>query len=100
MSALESTFAELLTRLRAGEEDGETEFLTRYIERLHAFARSRLYAKSKVDAEDVVQSAMLSFAVRHTGEVDLRADEGLWAVLMEITLRHCNKWNKRIGASV
>jgi RNA polymerase sigma factor (sigma-70 family) len=98
MSSLDSSFAERFARLCAGEKDRDTDFLNHYVKRLLGLARSRLHAKTqvRVDAEDVVQSAMLSFAIRHRGEVDLQAEDGLWAKLVEITLRHCNKWNKRV----
>lgn len=98
MSSLDSSFAEHFARLRAGGREGEADFLNQYMKKLLGLARSRLHAKvlARMDPEDVVQSAMLSFATRHTGEVDLQAENGLWGKLLEVTLRHCNKWNRRV----
>jgi RNA polymerase sigma factor (sigma-70 family) len=92
-----SSFAERFARLRAGVQDDDTLRLNQYVKRLLVLAHSQLYeqTKAKVDAEDVVQSVLLSFHTRHAGQVDLQAEDGLWDKLAEITLRHCNKWNKR-----
>ena len=95
MPSLNTTYAESFARVRAGEQGGDTLSLNRYVQRLVALAGRKLHAKIKGEAEDVVQSAMLSFAARHKDEVDLQAEDGLWDVLVEITLRHCDKWNKR-----
>lgn len=98
VSSSNASFAERFTRLRFGGQEGEIRALNEYATRLLGLARSRLHSKTqvRVDPEDVVQSAMLSFAIRHTGEVNLQVDDGLWDKLLEITLRHCNKWNRRV----
>lgn len=67
----------------------------RYAQRLMAVAQQRLGARlrSKVSAEDVVQSAFKSFFRRREDFhfVDDGAD-GLWGLLVVITVRKCAKW--------
>ena len=92
------SFAELMQQVRAGNQDAVTQVFNSYIHRLVGLARKKLNERTrqKAGSEIVAQSAMQSFLAKHTAEVDLQSEESLWAVLLEITLRHCNKWNKRI----
>lgn len=73
----------------------------RYAERLIAVARERLGAqlRSKVSPEDVVQSAFKSF-FRRQGEFQFSSDgsDGLWGLLVVITVRKCTKWVDVFGA--
>jgi RNA polymerase sigma factor (sigma-70 family) len=94
----EPSFADLMTRGRAGARDEDALLFQRYVQRLLGLARSRLWERTRqqVAPEDVVQSVFLSFVDHHRQEVDLRGPDGLWDRLLEITLRHCGKWNKRI----
>jgi RNA polymerase sigma-70 factor (ECF subfamily) len=86
------TFARLMTRLRSGEDAAAREVFERFAGRLVALTRrrfNRLLAR-KVDPEDVVQSAYKSFFVRHrAGTLDVGGWDGLWNLLMLITLRKC-----------
>lgn len=92
------SFAELMQQVRAGNQDAVTQVFNSYIHRLVGLARKKLsdQTRQKTGSEVVAQSAMQSFLAKHTEEVDLQSEESLWAVLLEITLRHCNKWNKRM----
>jgi RNA polymerase sigma factor (sigma-70 family) len=67
----------------------------RYAERLMRLARERLGSRlqAKVSAEDVVQSALHSF-FRRRDEFAFAQDgaDGLWGLLVVITLRKCAKW--------
>jgi len=65
----------------------------RYAHRLVALASARLDARlrSKVDAEDVVQSALRTFCRRAAkGELRTTHEGGLWALLVRITLCKCH----------
>jgi tRNA A-37 threonylcarbamoyl transferase component Bud32/DNA-directed RNA polymerase specialized sigma24 family protein len=83
--------AELLARYyRCHDEAAAEELFHRYSARLTALARSRLSHSlaTRVDAEDVVQSAYRSFfLLARDGEVLLRESGDLWRLLVRITLR-------------
>src|SRR5688572_29272056 len=72
--------------------DASRELFERFSRRLIGLARHHLDARlqHKVDPEDVVQSVYKSFFLRY-GEGALAAEgwEGLWGLLMLITLRKC-----------
>lgn len=73
----------------------------RYAQRLMSVARDRLGAqlRSKVSPEDVVQSAFKSF-FRRKDEFQFEKDgsDGLWGLLVVITVRKCAKWADVFGA--
>jgi RNA polymerase sigma factor (sigma-70 family) len=83
--------AELLARYHHRHDEAAAEELfRRYAGRLTALARSRLSQAlaSRVDAEDVVQSAYRSFfLLAQGGDVLLRESGDLWRLLVRITLR-------------
>jgi RNA polymerase sigma-70 factor (ECF subfamily) len=88
----DDSFAAVLTRLQAGDDQAATEVFRRFAHRLIGLARIHLDArlKQKVDPEDVVQSVMKSFFIRQgRGEFELLGWESLWALLARITLRKC-----------
>jgi RNA polymerase sigma factor (sigma-70 family) len=92
--AAEGSFAELMSRLRAGDQEAASEIFTRYAYRLIALARSRLDARmrQKVDPEDVVQSVFKSFFLRQAdGKLTLDGWDELWTILTVITLRKCGR---------
>jgi RNA polymerase sigma-70 factor, ECF subfamily len=87
-----SSFADLMDRLNAGDEDAARRIFNAYGQRLIALARSRLdnHILQKEGAEDIVNSALASFFRRHaTQPFDLASWDNLWAVLTVITLRKC-----------
>lgn len=91
MSASDSV-AELMARLRDGEDGAAREVFVRFAGRLVGLARRHLDGRLavKVDPEDVVQSAYRSFFVRHRdGGPEVGGWDGLWGVLTVITLRKC-----------
>jgi RNA polymerase sigma factor (sigma-70 family) len=81
--------AELLARCRDGDRRAENELFRRYTERLVGLARSQLspLLASRLDPEDVVQSAYRSFfaGARDNRYVHLRSGD-LWRLLVSITL--------------
>jgi RNA polymerase sigma-70 factor (ECF subfamily) len=90
--AANDSVAELMGRLRSGEDGAAREVFARFAGRLVGLARRHLDARLavKVDPEDVVQSAYKSFFVRHRdGGLEVGSWDGLWGVLTMITLRKC-----------
>jgi RNA polymerase sigma-70 factor (ECF subfamily) len=86
----DDSFAALMRNLREGEDDAAREVFSRFTRQLVSLARSRLDDRlaSKVDPEDVVQSAYKSFFVRQrAGQLDVGNWKSLWGLLTVITLR-------------
>jgi RNA polymerase sigma-70 factor (ECF subfamily) len=84
----------LLARLRVGEDAAAAEIFRRYAHSLVTLARRRLEGplQPKVDADDVVQSAFKSFFARHAdGQINVTSWDGLWTLLVVITLRKCGR---------
>jgi RNA polymerase sigma-70 factor (ECF subfamily) len=94
MSA-DSQFTDLMARLRAGDERAEAaaaEIFNRFAGRLIGLAARHLdeRLRQKVGPEDVMQSVLKSFFVRQAaGQYDLADWDGLWSMLVVITLRKC-----------
>jgi RNA polymerase sigma-70 factor (ECF subfamily) len=87
-----ASFADVIGRLRSGEDDAATELFARFARRLVGLARGHLGGRlaAKVDPEDVVQSAYKSFFVRHgRGDLEIDTWDGLWGLLTLITIRKC-----------
>ena len=88
----DETFAELMSRLAANDQDAATVVFRRFAERLIGLARTKLDPRvlRKVDAEDVVQSAYRSFFTRHAqGRLEVSSWNELWSLLTVITARKC-----------
>lgn len=86
------SFASLQWRLRSGEDIAAREVFDRYACRLVALARRQFDRRlaTRVDPEDVVQSAFKSFFVRHRKGVLQFGDwEEIWNYLALVTLRKC-----------
>src|SRR3954464_2904118 len=87
-----AAFAEVMGRLRAGAQAAAAEVFRRFASRLIGLARTHLdhRIRQKVDPEDLMQSALKSFFVRHAGgQFDLAGWDSLWSMLVVITLRKC-----------
>ncbi|MEM8678076.1 MAG: sigma-70 family RNA polymerase sigma factor [Planctomycetota bacterium] len=85
----ESDSRELLQRLESGDPDAATDIFNRYIRRLMALARSRIGTRlqSRIDAEDIVQSAYRSFFVHACNqEYQLTRAGDLWRLLAKTTV--------------
>ncbi len=90
--SVDTSFDELMARLRTGEDEAAREVFVRFARRLVGLARHHMDARlaAKSDPEDVVQSAYKSFFVRHQrGDLEVGTWDGLWGVLTLITLRKC-----------
>jgi RNA polymerase sigma-70 factor (ECF subfamily) len=88
----DKAFSQILAGLRAGDEEAAASVFRRFAQRLIALARSRLdtAVRRKVDPEDVLQSAFGSFFRRYSeGQFEVADWNGLWALLVCLTLRKC-----------
>jgi RNA polymerase sigma-70 factor (ECF subfamily) len=87
-----SSFAVLMQRLRSGEDRAAREVCERFTRQLVALARRQVAHRlaHKVDPEDVTQSALKSFFVRHRdGQLQVGDWAGLWSLLTLIVRRKC-----------
>jgi RNA polymerase sigma-70 factor (ECF subfamily) len=85
-------FADLVRRLRGGDEEMARALVERYAQRLVCLAASRLppALAPKLDPEDVVQSVFKSFFARHArAGFTLEGWNDLWTVLTVLTVRKC-----------
>jgi RNA polymerase sigma-70 factor (ECF subfamily) len=93
----EPSFTLVAQALKHGDDDAWRELLTRYSRRLIALARSRLFdgrLRSKLDAEDLVQSVYRTFLRRHClDRFSLGSWEEIWALLMVLTVRRACGWH-------
>ena len=92
MTTSKDSFADMLARLQARDDDAAREVFQRFACRLIALAHRRLdnVLRLKVDPEDVVQSAYKSFFRRHDeGKLEVVNWNSLWGLLTLITLRKC-----------
>src|SRR5262249_58687579 len=98
----DAAFAEVMGRLRAGDQAAAAEVFRRFANRLIGLARTHLdrRLRQKVDPEDVMQSALKSFFVRHAdGEFDLTGWDSLWSLLVGIPLRKGGHHAERLLAA-
>jgi RNA polymerase sigma-70 factor (ECF subfamily) len=97
----DSSFADMMRRLEAGDPEAAAVVYARYCHRLVRLARGKLGGalRAKVDADDVVHSVFRTFFRRAAqGQFDLDGADALWALLAEITLRKCGRWHRHFAA--
>ena len=88
-SASEPSDGSLLRRLRKGEQDAATRLYLRYAKRLHGLATAQTGQdlKSRVDAEDIVQSVFRTFFRRaQEGHYEVPDGEEIWKLFLVIGL--------------
>jgi RNA polymerase sigma factor (sigma-70 family) len=88
------SFAELLIRLRQGDQEAAARIFHTFSRRLIALARSRMHGliRQKEDPEDISDSVFKSFFRRDAQEpFDLDDWDSLWSLLTVITLHKCGK---------
>lgn len=98
----ESSFTNLMGRLQAGDADAAGLVFERFAHRLLALARGHLDGRTRrlVDPEDVLQSVFRSFFARHAdGQFELIDWNGLWAMLVVLTLRKCGRKVRHLRAA-
>lgn len=87
----EESITAWVTKLRVGDEQAAKHLWERFFSQLVKIARSRLQTSSRtmVDEEDVALSALKSFCIgmRNGKFMELSNREGLWRLLLTITLR-------------
>ncbi len=91
------SFPTLMRKLTAGDADAAAAVFEQYASRLIGLARKYLEDRvcSKVDSDDIAQSVFRTFFRRvREGQFDLAGDDALWALLAEIAVRKCGKWNR------
>ena len=91
------SFPTLMRKLTAGDADSAAFVFEQYAGRLIGLARKHLEdrVRSKVDSDDIAQSAFRTFFRRaREGQFDLANEDALWALLAEIAVRKCGKWNR------
>ncbi len=90
--AMDHSFAIVMSKLNAGDQQAATEIFRRFVHRLIALA-SRQFEdrfRAKADPEDVVQSVYKSFFRRNDrSPFELSDWDSLWALLATITVRKC-----------
>jgi RNA polymerase sigma-70 factor, ECF subfamily len=93
----DSSFVDLMERLRAGDPEAAAQVFRRYAHQLMALARHRLdqVILQKVDPEDVCQSVFRTFFRRQAdGKFKLDGWKNLWGMLAVITVRKCAHQNR------
>lgn len=88
----ESSFPDLLAKLRQGDPAAAERIFRNFARRLVGLARTRLTqdVRAKADPEDVVQSVFRSFFTRQAeGQFEVAGWNDLWSLLAVITLRKC-----------
>ncbi len=93
--SLSQSFDEFVAGLEAKEASAVQKLLDRYSRQLIAKARARLQTRlrQKVDPEDVVQSVYRSFFRRiDQQEFSLENWQGLWGLLLLMTMRKCGRY--------
>jgi RNA polymerase sigma-70 factor (ECF subfamily) len=87
-----ASFADLMARLRQGDEAAAAQLFGQYAQRLMGLAYRQLDARlrQKVDPEEVVQSVLKSFFLgQRQGHFELGGWNSLWSMLVAITLHKC-----------
>lgn len=88
----DTSFLALMARLRSGDDAAAARIFQKFAHRLVGLARQRLPqdVKAKVDPEDVLQSVMRTFFIRHgAGQFQMSGWHDLWNLLAAITVRKC-----------
>lgn len=98
----DSAFAELLARLRNGDQEAASRIFHAYSRRLIALARGRLHGliRQKTDPEDVMGSVFKSFFRRDAEQpFELDSWDSLLALLTVIALRKCGHHTRYFRAA-
>jgi RNA polymerase sigma-70 factor, ECF subfamily len=85
---------EIASAIRRGDDQGAESVFQRYAADLVRLADEQIASRHrpKFDGEDVVQSALRSFFVQGVqGQFELTSWDGLWGLLVRITLRKCGR---------
>jgi len=100
--ATDTSFNDVMARLRSGDDDAAATIFHRFARQLAALARRHLDGRlrQKVDPEDVLQSAYKSFFRRQAdGGIDPADWHELWNLLTVLTVRKCIRYWQRYTAA-
>jgi RNA polymerase sigma factor (sigma-70 family) len=100
--AADTSFNDLMARLRSGDNDAAATIFHRFARQLAALASRHLDSRlrQKVDPEDVLQSAFKSFFRRQSdGRLAPSDWNELWTLLTVITVRKCIRYRERFTAA-
>jgi hypothetical protein len=87
-------FAQLLQAYQAGDAQARNELFTAFMPRIAGLLKKYLRNPGLLD--DVKGSVVVSFLANHGADLAKVTDaDDLWHLFAAITLRHCNKHNKR-----
>ncbi len=90
-------------QLAEGDDRAAEKIYQRYFAQLVRYARSRISPalRTKIDEEEIVNSAMKSFLMRHrSGKFpDMESRDNLWRLLLTITARKISKRVAKAQAS-
>lgn len=98
----QNSLAELVRRIRAGDDAAAGPMFDRFARRLIGLARKQIrpQLRTKVDPEDVVQSVYRTFFRRlKAGRIQLGDWGNVWSLLTVITMRKCAKTNEHYRAA-
>jgi RNA polymerase sigma-70 factor (ECF subfamily) len=101
MSPDSSSFPQLLSKLRQGDDDAAGRIFDVFARRLVELARQRLNQRllQKIDPEDVVQSVFGTVFLRlRAGQFEVGGWDSLWGLLTCVTVHKCCKWIDYFGA--
>lgn len=93
---------ELIERWRAGDEQAASDLYQRYVERLSGIVTAQLSERfrSRLDADDVVQSVCRSFFRRVSeGQFHFDQDDDVWKLLVTISLNKLRNQIRRHSAA-
>ena len=100
---MNSSFSKtLLENYQNGDSQAAFEIYSRYAKRLFSLAKSRIGAKlaTKIDPDDILQSAFQAFFVKaDRDEVYYNSKGDLWRLLAAICINHVKREVERYGAA-
>ena len=86
--------SEVIQRTQAGDSQAEMEVHKRFVARLVRLASSRINERfrAKIEPEEVFQSVFVSFFRRNqNGDFEFEDWNGMWALLVKITVNKCSR---------
>lgn len=92
---------DFVRNVRSGAPEATSELFHQYANRLIGLARKHIEERNraKVDPDDIAQSVFRTFFRRTSaGEFDIANEDALWALLAQITIYKCGKWNRHFRA--
>jgi RNA polymerase sigma factor (sigma-70 family) len=90
-----TSFAEVWEGYKAGDAEAQRRLLAEFIPRIAGLVRKSLWNEAL--HEDLIQSVFVSVIGKHRTEIaEVRDSNDLWELFAAVTLRHCDKYVKRL----